>query len=114
MGVGLEKNSGYENMSPINQRKPFRFKNSVDIRRNASEREGLASCVAAHLSNPTRKRSGKRIAVTGSIPVEGRPLFFFSTSFFIVFVIRMLITLFYRTTNNRAKQDVKFAAPQGH
>src|SRR5262249_12998630 len=49
------------------------------IRRMASERGGLSSCFAAHASIASRISGESLIAVTGSRPVAGRPLFFGTT-----------------------------------
>jgi hypothetical protein len=50
------------------------------IRRIASERVGRSSCFLHQSSNLDRRAEDKRIAVTGSRPVAGRPLFFGSTA----------------------------------
>jgi hypothetical protein len=42
----------------------------------ASERCGLSSCFAAHLSTADRNSSDSLMAVTGSRPVAGRPPLF--------------------------------------
>jgi hypothetical protein len=49
------------------------------IRRIASERGGRSSCFAAHESIAARNSGESLIAVTGSRPVAGRPLFFGTT-----------------------------------
>ena len=49
------------------------------IRRIASERDGWSSCFLHHSSNLDRRADDKRIAVTRSWPVAGRPLFFCTT-----------------------------------
>src|SRR4051812_9539019 len=46
-------------------------------RRMASEREGMSFKLVAQASTRTLRSSGRRIAVTGSRPVAGRPRFFF-------------------------------------
>jgi hypothetical protein len=45
----------------------------------ASERSGLSVCLAAQASTFSRNSDESRIAVTGSRPVAGRPLFFRTT-----------------------------------
>jgi DNA-binding transcriptional LysR family regulator len=49
------------------------------IRRIASDRGGLSGCRSAHASIASRISGESLIAVTGSRPVAGRPLFFGST-----------------------------------
>ncbi len=50
------------------------------IRRIAIERGGLSSWRAAQASMAARNSGERRIAVTGSCPVAGRPLFFRTTA----------------------------------
>jgi len=52
---------------------------SSTSRRMASERSGLSVCLAAQASTFSRNSDESRIAVTGSRPVAGRPLFFRTT-----------------------------------
>ena len=52
------------------------FSPSSTRRRMASERGGLSSCFAAHLSTASRNSSDSLMAVTGSRPVAGRPPLF--------------------------------------
>src|SRR5712664_3683323 len=51
-------------------------------RRTASDRPSVSSCLPAQLSTVSRNSFDKRIAVTGSWPVAGRPARF-RTTFFI-------------------------------
>ena len=68
---------------------PFRLRYSLRIWRMASERDGGGSCEAAQVSIPPFRSSDRRMAVTGSTPVAGRPLLFDAT-FFIICVLRIL------------------------
>jgi len=52
---------------------------SSTSRRMASERSGLSVCLAAQASTFSRNSDESRIAVTGSRPVAGLPLFFRTT-----------------------------------
>jgi hypothetical protein len=51
--------------------------------RIASEREGLSGCCFAQVSIADLSAGERRIADTGSLPVAGRPLFLFGSTFFI-------------------------------
>jgi hypothetical protein len=60
----------------------FAFSPSSTKRRMASERPSSSSCMAAQASTFARSSSDRRIAVTGSRPVAGRPRPFFGTTLF--------------------------------
>src|SRR5271166_5948554 len=51
--------------------------------RIASEREGLSGCCFAQVSIADLSAGESRIADTGSLPVAGRPLFLFGSTFFV-------------------------------
>ena len=75
-------------------------------RRMASEREGVSFNLAAQASTRTLRSSGRRIAVTGSRPVAGRPRFFFR-------IARTRFGIFRIATNRDCKNCVR-ARPAGY
>jgi hypothetical protein len=60
----------------------FAFSPSSTKRRMASERPSSSSCMAAQAPTFARSSSDRRIAVTGSRPVAGRPRPLFGTTLF--------------------------------
>jgi hypothetical protein len=63
---------------------------SSTSRRMASERPGLSVCLAAQASTFSRNSDESRMAVTGSCPVAGRPLFFRTTFLLAAFIFIVL------------------------
>jgi hypothetical protein len=76
----------------------------------ASERGGLSSCFAAHLSTAARNSSDSLMAVTGSRPVAGRPpLFGFGST-----VLDFDMFWYYHTSKPRGSSNFRPGSNPDH